>query len=114
MQEQYPHEMRRFSDGETLPDGWLPLSDAQFRELDSKTPEERGAWLEANGKKGHSDELLKHFAKDLPPEEDIGSKIERGIDRSLRGQRRQPAPNKKPQAQPRQHREQGRGGNLGR
>lgn len=47
MNVEHPHEIRRFADGEPVPDHFMPLTEAEVAELEALTSDERGHWLEA-------------------------------------------------------------------
>ena len=51
MQERHPHNIRRFADGEAIPDGYVELTEDQFTELEPMTPDERAKWLKKNVKR---------------------------------------------------------------
>lgn len=72
MQESYPHEIRHFADGDTVPDGYVKLTDEEFRELDAMTPDERAAWFKIHKPRGGLDDLKEILASD---------KVERDADR---------------------------------
>lgn len=48
MQERPPHEVRRFADGEPIPEGFVELTEAQAAEVERLAPAERGDWLRKN------------------------------------------------------------------
>lgn len=48
MNREYPHEIRRFADGEAVPETHIPLTEQEVAELDPMSPEERRAWIEEN------------------------------------------------------------------
>lgn len=47
MQENYPHEIRYFKDGEPVPEGFMPLTAAEVEELEPLSPDERRRWLKS-------------------------------------------------------------------
>jgi len=80
MQESYPHEIRRFADGEPVPDGYLPLTPQEFAELDKMTPDERAEWLKEHGRRDGKEEFREALTQGQPPEESRAT-FPRGIGR---------------------------------
>ncbi len=70
-----PHDIRQFSDGEPMPENYIPLSDAEFELLNDLSVEQRGAWLEANGTPTDAGKVIldlsKQIASTKQPESDF-------------------------------------------
>jgi len=45
MNQEPPHEVRRFADGEAIPEGWVELTEEEFEELDVMAAVARARWL---------------------------------------------------------------------
>ncbi|RLC97992.1 MAG: hypothetical protein DRI46_12060 [Chloroflexi bacterium] len=58
MNQDYPHEIRRFDDGATIPGGYIELTQEEFNILNPMTPDERAAWLKENGRRDLFRELF--------------------------------------------------------
>lgn len=47
MQERPPHAIRYFKDGDPVPEGWCPLTDAEVEELEPMGAGDRERWLKS-------------------------------------------------------------------
>lgn len=95
MQERPPHNIRRFADGETIPEGWRELTEEEFRELDAMTPDQRGKWLEEQG-------------TDVDPFHDFKKEINETREKFEPGHFERKIPMPQPPPVKRQHRRQNR------
>ncbi len=50
MNQDYPHDIRRFADGESIPDGYLELTEEEFKLLDPMTSAQRAEWFQEFGR----------------------------------------------------------------
>ena len=114
MNTEHPHDIRRFADGEPIPDGYVELTEEDVEELDKMAVDERAEWLRKNKERtplGTFKDAL-NATKAFDPDKE-GADLERKLRREreefqrkhgAKGQARGPAP----PITPRQHRSQGR------
>ena len=111
-----PHEIRRFSDGEEIPEDFIELTEEQFKILDPMTPDERAAWVQKNGMDSVLERLRRAgFVEKLhsgDPDKELDHErraMLREQEKLLRRQGAQShARGPAPPITPRQHRRQGR------
>lgn len=81
MQEQRPHEIRRFADGETIPDGYMPITEAEFAKLEPMSVDERAIWFAENGKCDPAAVFEETFTKGDPDEVERRDVLREALDR---------------------------------
>lgn len=86
MQESYPHDIRRFADGEAVPPGYVELTEEEFEELDAMTPDWRRAWLENHKERTLNGKLMDELNKkpELEPHEQFDADERAEEQRDLR------------------------------
>lgn len=106
MNREYPHEIKRFADGEPIPAGYVELTEEEFQELDKMAAASRARWLEEHGKLTPVEKLRREInAAEGPGDLSAGSMRE--VDRRL-SEIRQTPPVQPPPAMRRDHRRQSR------
>ncbi len=58
MNQDYPHDIQHFANGDRVPEGYLQLTREEFELLDFMTPAKRAEWLEENGRRSEIGVLM--------------------------------------------------------